>query len=148
MPRSLLLAAASVALAYAFAGSVSAADHEHAEHFKTCAKTCSDCQLECDSCFKHCLALVIDGKKEHAKTVELCADCGEFCKLCSTLCSRSSSLAAYSLEGCAKSCDQCAAACEKFPDDKHMAQCAKACKGCAKECRDMLKMVGGHANAK
>ena len=56
------------------------AQHEHAEHFLKCAKVCADCQLQCDSCFKHCLTLLADGKKEHAKTAQLCADCGECCK--------------------------------------------------------------------
>ena len=50
-----------------------------------CAKVCNDCQLQCDSCFKHCLTLLDDGKKEYAKLAQLCADCAECCKTCSTL---------------------------------------------------------------
>ena len=115
--------------------------HEHAEHFMKCANVCADCQLHCDSCFKHCLTLLIDGKKEHAKTSQLCADCGECCKSCSTLCARESPLARLMLECCEKCCDECAAACEKIPDDTHMAACAKSCRDCAKDCREMAKMT-------
>jgi len=82
---------------------------------------------------------VAGGKKEHAKTAQLCTDCGECCKTCATLCARQSPLAGPMLECCAKCCDQCAAACEKLPDDKHMAACAKSCRDCAKDCRAMLK---------
>lgn len=116
-------------------------EHEHAEHFMKCAKVCADCQLQCDSCFKHCLTLTAEGKKEHAKAAQLCVDCAECCKTCSTLCARQSPLSRAMLECCAKCCDDCAAACEKVPDDKHMAACAKSCRSCAKECREMLKML-------
>src|SRR5271163_2154864 len=51
------------------------ADHEHGEHFLKCAKACTDCQLSCDSCFAHCLELLADGKKDHLRTAQLCADC-------------------------------------------------------------------------
>lgn len=118
------------------------AQHEHTEHFMKCAKSCADCQLQCDSCSKHCLALLADGKQEHAKTAQLCADCAECCKTCSTLCARESPLARPILECCAMCCDECAAACETVPDDKHMRACGKSCRECAKECREMLKHLG------
>ena len=73
-----------------------------------CAKVCNDCQLQCDSCFKHCLTLLDDGKKEYAKLAQLCADCAECCKTCSTLCARQSPLTRPMLECCAKCCDECA----------------------------------------
>ena len=114
-------------------------DHPQGEHFMKCAKATADCQLRCDSCFKHCLTLTADGKKEHAKTAQFCADCAECCKACSTLCARQSPLAKHMLECTVKCCDDCAAACEKSPDDKHMAACAKSCRDCAKECRAMIK---------
>ena len=119
------------------------AQHEHDEHFTKCAKTCAACQLECDSCFKHCLALLADGKKEHGKTAQLCADCSECCKTCSTLCARKSPLAKYMLECCEKCCTECTAACGKFPEDKQMAECAKSCSECTKECRELLRHLGG-----
>ena len=137
-----LMAAALVVAVVSPAGPTVRADHEHAEHFTKCAKVCADCQVQCDSCFKHCLTLVADGKKEHAKTAQLCVDCAECCKTCSTLCARQSPLARPMLECCATCCDECAAACEKSPDDKHMAACAKSCRDCAKDCRAMLKHLG------
>jgi hypothetical protein len=129
-------------VAVLFAAPVRAAEHDHAEHFTKCAKTCSDCQLVCDTCFKHCLMLTMEGKKEHGKMAMMCADCGECCNTCNTLCARSSMLSAHMLDCCAKCCDDCAASCEKAPDDKHMAECAKQCRDCAKECREMLKHLG------
>jgi hypothetical protein len=116
-----------------------ATQHEHDEHFMECAKACAECQLQCDSCFKHCLSLLANGKKEHLRTAQLCADCGECCRLAATLAARQSSLAGLACETCAKCCDECAAACEQRPDDKHLAQCAKSCRDCAKACRAMLK---------
>ena len=137
-----LMATALAVFVIAPVGQSAYAQHEHAEHFMKCAKVCADCQLQCDSCFKHCLTLLADGKKEHAKSAQLCADCAEFCKACSTLCARQSPLARHMLDGCAKACDDCAAECERFPNDKHMAACAKSCRDCAKDCRAMLKHLG------
>ena len=75
MLRTFYLRAATLAIAViALVGQSARAQHEHAEHFLKCAKVCADCQLQCDSCFKHCLTLVADGKKEHAKTAQLCGD--------------------------------------------------------------------------
>jgi hypothetical protein len=113
--------------------------HMHQEHFLKCAKACTDCQLMCDSCFAHCSALLVAGKKEHAETMQTCVDCAECCKLAATLSARQSPFAINACECCAKCCDDCATACEKFKDDKHMADCAKSCRDCAKACRDMLK---------
>jgi hypothetical protein len=112
---------------------------KHAEHFMQCAKACVECQLQCDLCFKHCLTLLAEGKKDHARTVQSCVDCADHCKLAATLSSRMSPYAGFACEGCAKSCDDCATLCEKFPDDKHMAACAKSCRDCAKSCREMTK---------
>ncbi len=130
------------AAALALLGPAAPADEEHSEHFMACAKACADCQLQCDSCFKHCLSLLAEGKKEHAKTAQLCPDCGACCKLAATLSARQSPLAGHACECCAKCCDECAAACQKYPDDKHMAQCAKSCRDCAKACREMLRGLG------
>jgi hypothetical protein len=141
-PISLAMSGLAVA-AFALAVPAARAQHdEHAEHLMKCAKVCADCQVQCDSCFKHCLSLLAHGHKDHAKSAQLCADCAECCKVCTTLCARHSPLAGPTLECCAKCCDLCAAACEKHPDDKHMAQCAKACRDCAKDCRAMLKDLG------
>jgi hypothetical protein len=142
MLRTFCLMAAVLTVAVtASVTNVACAQEEHAKHFTKCAKVCADCQLQCDSCFKHCLTLLADGKKEHAGTAQLCIDCAECCKSCATLCARQSPLARHMQDCCAKCCDECAAACEKFPDDKHMKDCAKTCRECAKECREMPKHV-------
>ncbi len=113
--------------------------HEHHAVFQKCARACADCQLQCDSCFTHCRTLLTEGKKDHAKTVQTCADCAECCKLAATLTARSSPFSVPACECCAKCCDECAAACGKFKEDKHMAECAKSCRDCAKACREMLE---------
>jgi len=120
----------------------STVQQEHAEHYMECATACNTCELQCESCFKHCLTLVADGQKEHAKTAQICVDCAACCRTCATLCARESTLSGPMLECCAKCCAECAAACEKFPDDKHMSGCAKSCRDCAKECQKMLKQLG------
>src|SRR5438874_2306011 len=139
MFRTFCLAASALAIVVVWPAR---AGHEHAEHLLKCAKVCADCQLQCDSCFKHCLSLVAGGNTEHKKSAQLCVDCADCCKLCAALCARQSPLANPVLDCCAKCCDQCAAGCEKLPQDKHMAQCAKSCRDCAQECRAMLKHVG------
>ena len=118
---------------------VSFADHHGDPMMKKCAEVCSACQIECDSCFHHCLELVASGKTEHKATAQLCVDCSECCKACSTLCARKSPLAKHMLECCAKCCDECATACEKFPNDEHMVACAKSCRTCQKQCADVAK---------
>lgn len=135
------LAVATAGFAGSFNGQATAAD-QHGEKMMKCAKVCSECQLECDACFRHCLALLTESKHEHEKTARLCADCAECCKACATLCARESLLAGPMLECCAKCCKQCADACDKFEGDKHMAACAKACRTCEKECADMLRQMG------
>lgn len=138
MPMPTLLVVTGIMLL----GQFTYAQDDHGEHFMKCASVCAGCQLQCDSCFKHCLTQLADGRKEHAKSAQLCADCAECCKTCSTLCARQSPLAGSMLKCCAECCDECAAECEKFPSDKHMAACAKSCRDCAKECREMLKHLG------
>jgi hypothetical protein len=128
----------------AYAGSRAAADDphdKHAEHFIRCAKACAECLQECDSCYHHCAGLVIEGHKDHARTMKLCVDCGEICSAATKLAARLSGLAVILCEACAKACDECGAACGKYPDDNHMVKCATACRDCAAACRDMIKNV-------
>lgn len=115
--------------------------HHHALHgqFDKCAKANAECQVMCDSCFRHCAAMLAKGEKAHAKSMHLCLDCAELCATAAKLVSRHSALSAVACEACAKACDQCAAACEKFPNDKHITACAKSCRACAKTCRAMIK---------
>lgn len=117
------------------------ADQHEDSKMRKCAEVCAACQVECDSCFDHCLKMLSEGKKEHQATARMCTDCAECCKTCATLCARNSPLAQPMLDCCAKCCDECAVACEKFPDDKHMVACGKSCRDCAKHCRDLLKQV-------
>jgi len=116
-------------------------DSEPPAAYMNCARVCADCQLQCDSCYKHCLGLVAGGAKQHARTVELCADCAECCKMAATLSARSSPLARHACDCCAKCCDECAAACEKMTGDEMMIRCGKECRTCAKACRDMVQHV-------
>src|SRR3954469_5311271 len=54
--------------------------HEaHASHFDQCAKACTECMRECESCAHHSVHLIADGKKDYLKSVGTCSDCTEFC---------------------------------------------------------------------
>jgi hypothetical protein len=116
--------------------------HDHGMAFNACAKACADCTISCASCYHHCVGLVSEGKKDHAKTMILCNDCAEVCSTAAKLTSRHSPFSALVCETCAKACDECGAACTKFYDDKHMTDCAKSCRDCATACREMVKHVG------
>jgi len=117
-------------------------DDHHAGHFDACAKACAACQLECHSCYHHCEDLVAAGKKEHAKTMKLCLDCGDICAVAANIVSRHGALSATICEACAKACDECGKACAHFADDAHMKKCADECKKCAAACREMVKHAG------
>ena len=150
MYRLMTACVATLTLVAVPARTVRADEHEmhHAAHFMACAKACAECQLQCDSCYKHCLMMLTEGKKEHAKTVQSCVDCAEFCKTAASLSGRMSHHATFICDGCAKMCDECAMNCEKFPDDKHMAACAKSCRDCAKACREMMKRLAMEKDSK
>ena len=118
------------------------ADH-HNKHFDQCAKACTMCLRECESCAHHCAHLVADGKKEHMKTLGTCVDCAQFCDAAARIVSHRGPMAVLICESCAKACDVCGKACEEVGgNDEHMQRCAKACRDCAKECRQMVQ----HAN--
>src|SRR5437867_12605866 len=105
LPLLALVAVLSVLTLAIAAVRADAPQSGHHEHFMACAKACTACQLECDSCFHHCKHLVAEGKKEHAPTVQTCVDCSEFCSLAAKLCARQSPFAVTACEGCAKACD-------------------------------------------
>ncbi len=130
---------AGFALALVLPLIASAQHHQDAKTMKKCAEVAVACQIECDSCFSHCLTTLADGNAAHKVTAQLCVDCAECCKACATLCARNSSLAKHMVDCCAKCCAECATACEKFPKDEHMVACAKSCRECEKHCSEMLK---------
>jgi Domain of Unknown Function (DUF326) len=114
-------------------------DSHHSELFDKCAKACTDCMRECESCAHHCAHLVSEGKKDHLKTLGTCIDCSDFCATAARIVARHGGMAVLSCESCAKACDTCAKACEEHPTDEHMARCAKACRDCARACREMVQ---------
>ena len=135
-------AAGFTTLAAYGSGPAGETDHNHGGPLEKCAKVCTDCLRECESCSDHCARLVAYGKEDHLTTLQTFADCAELCAAAAKIASRHGTLAVTICEACAKACDVCGAACEKTPDDKHMQACAKACRDCAKACRDMIKHVG------
>jgi hypothetical protein len=112
---------------------------EHQEAFRACAKACSDCQRECDSCATHCAHLLGEGKKDHATTLMTCQDCANFCSSAAQIVSRMGPFSGLICDSCAEACSRCGKVCAKFPDDEHMKRCADECRKCEKACRDMLK---------
>jgi len=105
-----------------------------------CLDACSDCAKICDITFHHCATLVAEGKKDHAHSMHMAADCAEFCRLSATMVARHSPLMVHSCQACAEACKACAAACAKF-DSKEMKACAEECKKCEASCRDMVKAM-------
>jgi len=142
--RQQLTCTAVLAVALILAGGVSRADHEHHAEFMKCAKACSDCQRECDSCSVHCAKMVAEGKKDHLETLKTCQDCATHCAAAAAIMSRKGPFSDLICTACAEACARCGKACEKFPDDKHMKQCAEECRKCEKACREMLKYVKAH----
>jgi hypothetical protein len=140
------ITAAGVAALVGGPGSVLALQHErptHADHFAKCAKACADCLNACEVCFRHCVGLVAEGRKDHLPSLNLCVDCGDTCAVAARISARQGSLAVAICEACANACDVCAVECEKFPQEKHMADCAQACRECAKACRELIHHLKG-----
>jgi hypothetical protein len=119
---------------------------QHGEHgsdmMQQCARACTHCLRECESCASHCAYMVADGRKDHLHQLGTCADCAEFCAAAAKIVARHGPMAATICTSCARACDLCSTACEKFPDDQHMASCARTCRDCAKACREMVKHTG------
>lgn len=113
------------------------AHHGHGGDEK-CAKACSDCQRECDSCSSHCAKMLEDGKREHAQTLATCRDCADVCAAAAQIVSRRGPFAKAICKACAEVCAGCAEACEKLSQDDHMKRCAQECRRCEKACREML----------
>lgn len=109
----------------------------HSDMMMSCAKACSDCQRACDMCSAHCLALMTEGKSQHAKTMQLCNDCAALCAVSAQIVARHGPLLNVICAACADACNQCAKACEAQKDDAHMKHCAEQCRICEKACRTM-----------
>lgn len=118
------------------------ADAHHNEMMEACAKACSDCQRECESCATHCARQLEAGKKDHAKTLATCLDCASFCVAAASIVARSGPFSALICKACVDACAMCAKECEKFPDDKHMKECAAECRKCEKACKEMVAHAG------
>jgi hypothetical protein len=58
------------------------AQNEHSEPFRKCGKVCADCQLQCDSSFKHCPMLLSQGKKEHGRTAQIAPSAARHVRRC------------------------------------------------------------------
>jgi hypothetical protein len=115
--------------------------HTKAGPYEKCAKACTHCMRECESCALHCAQMVSQGKRQHRYTLGTCLDCGAICAAAAGVTSRHGPLSREVCEGCAKACDACGKACEKFSGDAHMSQCARACRDCARACREMIQQI-------
>ena len=109
----------------------------HSDMLMSFAKACSDCQRACDMCSAHCLALLSDGKTQHAKTMQLCNDCAAVCATSAQIVARHGPLMNVICNACADACNQCAKACDAQKDDAQMKYCAEQCRLCEKACRTM-----------
>jgi hypothetical protein len=134
--------AAGVGFAQDDKGKGGPAHAEHDQMLRACAKACSDCQRECDSCATHCAHQLHAGKKDHMTTLMTCQDCADVCVAASQIVARGGPFASLVCGPCAEACAKCAKECEKFPDDEHMQRCAEECRKCEKSCREMVKHMG------
>ncbi len=107
-----------------------------------CAEACFDCEKACNHAFHHCFKEVEAGKRDHAKAMHLCVDCGDVCSTAGKLVARMSPLMVHTCRACAECCDDCIAACEKLdaPDIKAFVATLRKC---AKSCREMVQAMGG-----
>ena len=110
---------------------------------KECLEACSDCARTCDMTFHHCLMMVAEGKKEHAKPLQYAADCAGFCALSACNIAKHSPLMAYSCDACAEACKATLAVISKFDSDE-MKTAAKALARCEKSCRTMVEAMSHH----
>ncbi len=108
-----------------------------------CLEACSDCAKTCDMTYHHCLMMVAEGKKEHAKPLQMVADCSGFCALSACNIAKHSPLMAHSCEACAEACKDTLAVVAKF-DGPEMKLAAKALERCERSCRVMLAEMGHH----
>lgn len=128
-----------VLVAYGDAPKAAPATTDHHAMMEECAKACDDCARLCDMCAAHCAKMVAEGKKEHLKTLQTCADCASICSAASCVVARSGPFSDILCSGCADACKRCGDACEQFKDDPMMKRCMDECRKCEKACRDMMK---------
>jgi hypothetical protein len=117
---------------------------EHNPMMQECAKVCSDCQRECDTCATHCAHMLHEGRKAHLTTLMTCQDCATVCSAAAQIVARGGPHSVLICECCTKACDLCGTACEKFPDDEHMKACAEECRKCEKVCKAMVKHMASN----
>ncbi len=131
----------------ALSGLQAQADEGHAGKLdathKECLEACAECSLACDMTFHHCLMLVAEGKKEHAKPLEMVASCAGFCALSACNIAKHSPLMAHSCEACGEACKDTLAVVSKF-DSPEMKAAAKALERCEKSCQAMVAAMGHH----
>jgi len=113
-------------------------DSHHSDMMMSCAKACSDCQRACDMCSAHCVAMLTEGKTQHAKTMQMCNDCAALCAVSAQIVARHGPLLQVTCTACADACNQCAKACDAHKEDEHMKHCAEQCRLCEKACRTMI----------
>jgi len=106
-----------------------------------CLEACGDCAKTCDMTFHHCVKEVAAGKGEHAKALQLVADCAGFCSLSACMIAKSSPLMGYSCMACAEACKTTAAEVTKF-DQPEMKKAVAALKRCEDSCLAMVKDMG------
>jgi len=114
-----------------------------------CLKACADCAKSCDMTFHHCLKALSEGKKEHAKALQLLSDCAAFCGLSACMIAKQSPLMAHSCHACADACKATAAEIERF-DSGEMRMTAKKLHECEHSCREMvehMKAIGSELRA-
>jgi len=111
----------------------------HDVAFDKCAKSCSDCQRECEACATHCGKLLVKGSDHHLDTLMTCRDCADLCSTAASLTARRGTFADLACRACADACAKCATQCDRHGrDDSVMTRCAEECRRCETACREMI----------
>jgi hypothetical protein len=116
--------------------------HHHDKAHDECMKACEECAEICAANFNHCLKLVEQGHRDHARPARMSLDCAEFCGLSICLMSRQSELVDTACAACADACKRCGEECAKY-DSEMMKQCAEVCRKCEQACRAMVQSMRG-----
>lgn len=144
MDRRTLFQGATAAALTALAGTVQAADDEHAHHHMhgggsknaNLIATASDCLTKGEACLAHCLVLLGDGQKEMAGCARSVNQMLAICTALHKVAVQDGNMLPAMAKVAAQTCEACEKECRKHAD-KHAEckACADSCAACLKECK-------------
>jgi hypothetical protein len=128
-------------------GSAAVAQHHEDDIHEKCAAACVTCAKACNQGFHHCYKMVLEGQKEHAKSMHILVDCGDICATAGKLVARMSPLMVHTCAACGDSCDDTLKVVEPLHKGHtgEMHAVIETLQKCRDSCREMVKKMGGHS---